>query len=128
MDILKVVLLGIAVAVIGMVLKKQQPEFALLISLVTGLVIMVIILAKMGGIIVAIESLAKKSGLQNEQTSLIIKTIGIAYIGEFGSRICADAGESALASKIQAMGKVIVLAMAVPLLAGIMELIVSMVG
>lgn len=54
----------------------------------------------------------------------MIKIVGIAYIAEFGSEICKDAGQSAIATKIELAGKVIIAALAFPIIASLLDLIV----
>jgi stage III sporulation protein AD len=56
----------------------------------------------------------------------IVKIIGIAYIAEFGAQITKDAGQGAIASKIELGGKVLILSMAIPILTVIIETIISM--
>ncbi|MCX5545920.1 stage III sporulation protein AD, partial [Paraburkholderia sp. CNPSo 3076] len=56
----------------------------------------------------------------------ILKIIGIAYIAEFGAQITKDAGQGAIASKIELGGKVLILSMAIPILTVIIETIISM--
>jgi len=57
---------------------------------------------------------------------LILKIIAIAYIAEFGAQICTDAGESAIASKIELAGKVLILITSMPVLYGLVDLIKAM--
>jgi len=35
--------------------------------------------------------------------------VGIAYIAEFGAEVCRDAGEGAIASKVELAGKLLLL-------------------
>jgi len=57
----------------------------------------------------------------------ILKIIGIAYIAEFASQITKDAGQGTIASKIELGGKIIILAMAVPILTALIEMILNMI-
>jgi stage III sporulation protein AD len=51
----------------------------------------------------------------------VIKIIGIAYAAEFGSQICADAGEGAIASKIELGGKGLIMAISTPIIVSLVE-------
>jgi len=53
----------------------------------------------------------------------ILKIVGIAYIGDFGAQVCRDAGESAIASKVEFAAKVLVLIVALPIVVGLLETI-----
>jgi stage III sporulation protein AD len=55
----------------------------------------------------------------------ILKVIGIAYLADFGAQLCKDAGESAIAAKIELGGKILILLLAIPILTALMELILK---
>jgi len=56
----------------------------------------------------------------------ILKIIGIAYIAEFGAQMTRDAGQGAIASKIELAGKVLILVMAVPIIQIIIETVIDL--
>jgi stage III sporulation protein AD len=55
----------------------------------------------------------------------VLKITGIAYISEFGAEICRDAGEGAIASKIEMAGKVIIIALAIPVITSLIDLVLK---
>ena len=55
----------------------------------------------------------------------MLKIIGIAYIADFGAQVTRDAGEEAMASKIEMAGKVLILVMAIPIVTMIIETIIK---
>ena len=59
--------------------------------------------------------------------SIVLKVIGIAYLTQFGSQLCADAGESAIAAKIELAGKVLMMTAAAPVLTGLLEMVMGLV-
>ena len=48
------------------------------------------------------------------------------YIVEFGAQISRDAGEDAIASKIELAGKVIIMVLAIPIMLALLELIIKL--
>ena len=58
-------------------------------------------------------------------TVIILKVIGVAYICEFVSSVCKDAGESAVASKVEAGGKIIIVYLALPILTSLLDLLAN---
>ena len=48
---------------------------------------------------------------------------GIAFLAEFAISICKDAGESAIANKIEMAGKVIVVSVSIPVIASLIEIV-----
>lgn len=78
-------------------------------------------------IIRMLERVAVNAHVNMMYLETILKIIGIAYIAEFASQITKDAGQGALASKIELGGKILILAMAIPILTIIIETIISLI-
>ena len=78
-------------------------------------------------IIRMIEKLAANANINMIYVETILKIIGIAYIAEFASQLTKDAGQGALAAKVELAGKILILAMAVPILTVIIETVINMI-
>lgn len=104
-----------------MILKQYKPEYVIYVSLLAGALILTLTFSKISGIIELLNSLASKISIHQEFITLLIKITGIAILTEFAVSICKDSGESAIASKIDMGGKVIMVSMSVPILAGLLE-------
>ena len=72
-----------------------------------------------------INNLAGKVSIHQEFITLLIKITGIAILTEFAVSICKDSGETAIASKIDMGGKVIMVSMSIPIMAGLLETILK---
>lgn len=127
MEILQVVGIGIIATILTVVLKQQKPEYALQISIVTGLIIFMFVFTKLNYVIQVLSDLAEKVDLDFLYFSTILKVIGIAYIAEFGAQISRDAGESAIASKIELGGKILIMVLAIPILTALLDLIIKII-
>ena len=125
MEILQIVGIGIVATVLIVILKNTKPEFALYISLVTGLVIFSMVIGKIGYIIEVLNTLSRRANIDFTYFSTMLRIIGIAYIVEFGSQISKDAGESSIAMKIELGGKVIIMVLAIPIILALMDLIIK---
>lgn len=73
-----------------------------------------------------IERIAINANVDAVYVETILKIIGIAYIVEFASQVTKDAGQGSIASKIEMAGKIVILAMAVPILTVLIEMILKM--
>lgn len=93
----------------------------------TGCVIFLYLIDQIYAIISMIEKIAASAGVNMKYVETILKIIGIAYIAEFGARLTKDAGQGAIASKIELGGKILILVMAVPILTVIIETILGMI-
>ncbi|MBU5437545.1 stage III sporulation protein AD [Tissierella sp. MSJ-40] len=125
MEILQIVGIGIVSTVLIVILKNTKPEFAIYISLVTGLIIFSMIIGKLGYVIETLNTLSRRANIDFTYFSTILKIIGIAYVAEFGAQISRDAGEDSIAIKIELGGKVIIMVLAIPILLALMDLIVK---
>ena len=120
MDIVKIIGIGLIAVIIIVILKQYRPEFAMYASLIAAL-----IATKLSGIIEVLKSLSSKTAINNEFLVLLIKITGIAILTEFTVSICKDAGESAIASKVDLGGKVIIMSMSVPIMSSLLEVILN---
>ena len=84
-----------------------------------------LVLARISGIIDLLSNIANKSSFNSGFLGLLIKITGIAFLTEFAVSVCKDSGESAIASKIDLGGKVIIISMSIPIIAGLLETIIK---
>jgi stage III sporulation protein AD len=71
--------------------------------------------------------LASSANINLFYLTTILKIIGIAYIAEFGSQICKDAGEGSIAAKIEFAAKVLVMVLALPIIVAVLESILRLI-
>lgn len=126
LDILQITGIGIIATVIIIVIKAQRPEIAIQISIITGVVVFLLIAGKLSAVIQLLDSISKKADISAGYLSTLIKIIGIAYIAEFGAEVCRDAGESAVASKVELAGKVVIILLAVPIITSLLEVVIKL--
>ncbi len=81
---------------------------------------------QIANIILMIKKLAARAEVELVYVETMLKIIGVAYIAEFAAQMTKDAGQDALAAKMELAGKVIILSMAVPILTLLIETILSM--
>ena len=114
-------IIGIAIisTALCLVIKKDRPEIAMFIGILTGVIILTSVIFKLGFIIESINDLANKANIPSVYITLIIKLIGIAYLMEFAIQLCKDCGEGNIASKLEFGGKIIVMTMSFPILLSI---------
>jgi stage III sporulation protein AD len=126
MEIIQIVGLGLVATVLALVIKEQKPLFAFLLAIVSGVIIFAYLIGKISSVIHILETLADKADLNMVFLETILKIIGIAYIAEFGAQITRDAGQGAIAAKIELAGKVLILVLAVPIVQIIIETVVNL--
>ncbi|HEX2946438.1 MAG TPA: stage III sporulation protein AD [Clostridia bacterium] len=125
MQIIQIIGIGLVSTVIIMILRKQKPEIAVQVSIVTGVVIFLLLASKLSSVVELLQSYGDRADIKPVYFTTVLKITGIAYIAEFGAEICKDAGESAIASKIELAGKVIIVVMAVPIITSLLDLVLK---
>lgn len=122
----QIVSLGLVVTVLALILKEQKPVFAFLLVTITGIIIFMFLLGKISAVIRILEQLADRSQVNHVFFVTILKIIGVAYIAEFGAQIVRDAGQEAIASKIELTAKVLIMVMAIPIITVIIETVMKL--
>ena len=125
MQLLQIVGIGIVATVIIIILRNQKPEIAVQASIVTGVVIFMLLASKLSAVIDLLGSYADRADIKPVYFTTVLKITGIAYIAEFGAEVCRDAGESAIASKIELAGKVTIVVLAVPIITSLLDLVIK---
>ncbi len=126
MEIVQIVGIGLVATILIVLLRQSnRADFALLVSIITGLIIFAMIIDKVKYIVDTLGNLSRNANIEFTYFTTILKIIGIAYIVEFGAQISRDAGEEAIASKIELGGKIIIMVLAMPILLTLMDLIIK---
>jgi len=120
-EIVQIIGLAMVVTVVGAVIKQLKPELALQLSILAGVTIFILVMDKIRLVIDLLQKLAEQANISSYYLFIILKIMGIAYLAEFGCQICRDAGENALATKIEIAAKVFVVILGIPIIVAIME-------
>lgn len=125
MDIVKIIGVGLTALIIIIILKQYKPEFAVYASIIAGTIILFMVMNKLASIVGLLASLSNKTGMGSDFLKILLKITGIAILTEFAVSICRDSGESAIASKIDLGGKVIIISISIPIITALLELIIN---
>ncbi len=125
MEVIKIIGIALIALIIIILLKQYRPEFAVYISLLTGVLILVLVMDQLAGVISLLQSLANKTSVNMTFLSLLIKITGIAFLSEFAVSICKDSGEGAIASKIEIGSKIVIISMSIPIISSLLEIILK---
>ncbi len=121
MEIVKIAGIGLIALIIIIILKQYKPEFVIYVSLIAGAMILFLVMNKISGIITMLTNLSNKVSVNGQFLELLIKITGIAFLTEFAVSICKDSGETAIASKVDLGGKVIIISMSIPIISSLLE-------
>lgn len=123
MDIIKIIGVAFVAVILIIILKQYKPEFAIYASIIAGAFIILMSLGKLSGIIDLLNNVASKTSLNGEFLAILLKITGIAFLTEFAVSVCKDSGETAIANKVDLGGKIIIIAISIPIISTLLETI-----
>lgn len=114
--------------VLGAVIKKSHKELAILLSIACCVMIGIFVIRLFDPILSFLTRLRTMANLEKGLLAPVMKAVGIGILTQITSRICADAGESAVATLVELCGSILALYVALPLLEAVLEMVESMSG
>lgn len=126
MGIVQVTALALLATVILVLIRQARPELAVPISMLVGALVLLFVLDQIYTVVELVTDLLERADVDLRFTGNLLKIIGIAYLTEFGAQICRDAGEGAVATKVELAGKVFILILAVPIVVAVAETLLQL--
>lgn len=112
--IFRIGIIGIVAAILAVYLKKDRAEISTIIGIVTGVVIFFYILSQLSVVTEFLSSILSKINLEETYYFQLIKMLGVAYVAEFASCICKDAGQQSIAGMIELFAKLSIVILSIP--------------
>jgi stage III sporulation protein AD len=125
-EITQIVGLALITTIFLLVLRQEKPVMAILLSLVFSIIIFTLMMDKLASIIEVMKELTRRAGLNYFFLATILKIMGVAYLAEFAAVICQDAGEQAVAKKVEFAAKIIIAVLALPIMVAILESLMNL--
>lgn len=126
MSALRILTLCVAAALICASLRTAHPQIATAVALAAGVAALMLSAEDLGRFAEAVRSLEDYARTDGVNRIYLLKICGVAMIAEFASDICKDAGEGALAHRIDVGVKLGIVAAALPAAAQVMERIAAL--
>ena len=121
----KVAMIGVMAVFLAIIVKKEKAEFSLFVILGAVCLLLTLSIDRLSEVIDAIHHLEGYLGDGSMYIGILLKMVGITYVAEFGANLCRDAGYGSVASQIEFYGKLMLLAVSIPLLMTLIETIES---
>ncbi|MDD5952890.1 MAG: SpoIIIAC/SpoIIIAD family protein [Oscillospiraceae bacterium] len=128
MELFEIIGLAVITVIITLLLKKHHKEYGILAAIAGGAVILFSVITALLPITEQIADWFDSAGVVGSNLAILLKSMGICFLTQFASDTCKDAGESALASKVELAGKVAVVLTSLPLFRTIAETALSLTG
>lgn len=106
---------------LSLLTREAGGRYASLVSVGTGVLVLLFLLSSLSGVTERLLAFAEEFGVK-EPLSLALRAVGLGYVTEMGSGICRDLGESGIASRLEACGRIAIFALALPTLFSLLRL------
>lgn len=120
-------MIGVTASVLSLMLKKDRPEFSLIIAMTAGVIIVFLILPAAQNAASLIMTISEIAGIGGEYITVIIKSCAVAMITGVCASTCRDAGNSSLAMKLEIAGRVAIIILAMPVINTLFNVILSVI-
>lgn len=128
MEIYSVIALGLVATAICILLKQYQPEYALFVSIICGVIIFGVVIDNLLPTFSLMADLMVKAQIKSSYVEAIVKTLGVCYITQLVTDSCKDAGQNAIASKVELASKVYIVLLALPLFEDLITITFSLIN
>ena len=119
MDIIQIVALVLTAAALSIVLRQYRAEYAMALTLIVTVIVFGAVIPALRDALQMLFRVADQTGASGPAVT-IAKSLGIAFVAGIGADTCRDAGEEAMASKVELAGRICILAIALPMAAQLM--------
>lgn len=127
---LAVQLFGVAIVstIMLVVIRQIKPDFAPLVVLAIAGIVLMLVQSLVREVVFFLTDLAEMVGVGANLLNAVLQIIGVTYLVAYGAQFCRDAGEGAIAKILEMGGKLVMVAMAIPVLRSILNTILKLVG
>ncbi|MGI6727806.1 MAG: stage III sporulation protein AD [Anaerovoracaceae bacterium] len=121
MDIFKIGAIALCGVVLASLLRENKPSFALYVIIATVLIIFGCILFQLTSVFHFLSYVYGQISYGKAFFPILLKVLAVAYIADFISQVCKDAGENAIGTKVELAGKVLIFYLAIPVMMSVLE-------
>lgn len=121
MSVIKYCGLALLALSVVMILSEFKPKLAKLAAVAVGAALLCAAGANIYPSVALVSDFVKDTPL-SEYSGTLLKALGVALAVEVTADICRDAGEAALASRLEMVGKAELLLLALPLVSELMSI------
>ncbi len=126
MSALQIVGFAVCAAAMALVLRRLRPDGATALVMAAGALAALAVLPQLGQIVAGVSELAAAGGVQKGYMGTLLKVGGISLMMDFAAQTCRDAGESGLALRVETVGRVMLIALTLPVMRTLLAQILSL--
>lgn len=126
--IVKIAVLAITGAFLISQMKNLKPEYGQVLLMAMGVFLFFFALTYLEAIKEILGTITEKITIRKTYLAILMKMTGTAYVCEFASNLCKDAGCQTIASQVEMIGKLSMLLLSIPILTSLTETIGQLFG
>ena len=120
-ELFGVAMFCITAAALSLMLRQYRPEYAVFVSLGCSVVALLWLLQGIAQVMEELEKFFQGSLISGELIQVVMKCLGVCILTELAGQTCRDAGENAIAAKVELAGKVTLVLVSLPLFQRLLE-------
>ena len=121
--IIKIAVIAITGAFLTAQLKGLKPEYGQLLLIAMGVFLFFFAVSYLDAIKQMIGKITSMITIPDGYLAILLKMTGIAYVCEFASNLCKDAGCHTIASQVEMIGKLSMLLISIPVITSLTDTI-----
>lgn len=125
---LKAAAVTLTALILWVCLNKYNKDMSLLLSLAVCGIVLVAAFAVMEPVIDFIERLQQTGKLDSDLLQIILKAVGIGFLGEMCGELCKDAGNATMGKALQISAAITILWLSLPVFEKLLTLLETIMG
>ena len=127
MNLIAVAFAAVIVVLIAIKIKDMDSVYGVFLSMAGCVMVMYFVVSRFRQITDYIDRITAYISVNITYIDVILKMIGLAYVCQFSSDLCRDAGYNAIASQVEMAGKISLILLSMPVLMSVIDLVVKIV-
>lgn len=127
MNLIAVSFAAVIVVLIAIKIKDMDSGYGVILSMAGCVMVMYFVVIRFRQIADYIDRITAYISVNITYIDVILKMIGLAYVCQFSSDLCRDAGYNAIASQVEMAGKISLILLSMPVLMSVIDLVVKIV-
>lgn len=110
-----------AAALLSTFIRKERAELSMAIGMAAGIIIFYYVLTQISVVVRFITEMLDMVAIEETYYLQLLKMLGVAYVAEFASSICKDAGQQSVAGMVELFAKISIVTLSIPGLVFLVE-------
>ena len=128
MSVIEIIGLALGSVLLLLSLRRSEPEIAMGLRIAAGILLAAAALSQLRSVLAVVETFWGQTGQSYETLAILLKALGICVLVQFAADACRDAGETALAGRVEFAGRTLLAVMAIPLFTQLLKIAMELIG